>query len=140
MLQITTATKTAHGTKYHQEITDDTPREFVDSDGYRMEDAVAVRVSDGTTLVAVADGHGSVEVARGRHVGGGEAARAAVGCVVGERLSATAATACSASSRPRSIRCERRRSAPSAAVARRRWAPTRRGRCSCCALGAPPSC
>lgn len=67
------------GTRYRQTLTKDTPSDgHVDGQGRRMEDCVCALESDGGRLVlALADGHGSVEVAPGAHIGGFEASRAA---------------------------------------------------------------
>ena len=76
---LTTAARTAQGTKYHQAITEATPSDgTVDAQGFRTEDSVRVNSdADGTLRIAVADGHGSLEAVRGRYVGGPEAASAA---------------------------------------------------------------
>ena len=64
------------GTKYVQQITSRTTKN-VDATGNRMEDAHGNRVGFLYTRSAVADGHGSIEVAPGRFIGGYEAARLA---------------------------------------------------------------
>lgn len=68
------------GTRYSQETTQHTPS-YVDSRGYRMEDA-ALLVDDGDGIVmAVADGHGSTKTAAGRYVGARECADIAISTV-----------------------------------------------------------
>ena len=71
---------TDEGTKYRQRVVADTP-EYART-GVRMEDAhVTFRTADATTVICVADGHGSCEVRPAVFVGGRECADAACAAV-----------------------------------------------------------
>lgn len=67
------------GTRYSQTVTSSTPENA--KSGVRMEDSFGAWRRDGKTIVAVADGHGSTEVAKGVWKGGREAADAALRAV-----------------------------------------------------------
>lgn len=65
------------GTKYKQSITKDTPS-YVNSEGFRMEDAIEFKQKKSKLFLAIADGHGSVKHCDGLHVGGYECAQDSV--------------------------------------------------------------
>jgi serine/threonine protein phosphatase PrpC len=67
------------GTRYRQPVTEKTQSHALT--GVRMEDSHVILKYRNNIIVALADGHGSVEMERGVHVGGREAADSALAAV-----------------------------------------------------------